>query len=102
MSSNLLSILPEIVMTLTGVLVMLIEPLIPVNHSRKGLGWLAILGTAVAGGATWYQHMWVDSTGGLPITGFYRTVQADEFSVFFPPADRGSRDRRSARISGLL
>ncbi len=83
MSSNLLSVLPELIMTLTGVLVMLIEPLIPVNHSRKPLGWLAILGTAVAGGATWYQHMWVDSTGGLPITGFYRTVQADEFSVFF-------------------
>ncbi len=83
MSNNLLALLPELLMTLTGVLVMVIEPLIPINRSRKPLGWLAILGTALAGGATWYQHRLIDNAYGTPITGFYSTVQADEFSVFF-------------------
>ena len=83
MSTNLLALLPEIILTIIGVLVMLIEPVIPPNRSRKGLGWLAILGTVAAGAATWYQHRWIDSEGGAPITGFYRTVQIDEFSIFF-------------------
>ena len=83
MSSNLLALLPEILMTLTGILIMLLEPVLPPNQSRKGLGWLAILGTVAAGVATWYQHHVVVSLGGTPLTAFYRTVQVDEFSVFF-------------------
>ena len=83
MNSNVLALLPELIMTVLGVLIMVIEPLIPPNTSRKALGWLAVLGTAAAGAATWYQHLLIDSSGGLPISGFYRTVQADEFSVFF-------------------
>ena len=83
MSSNLLALLPEFIMTITGVLVMMLEPMIPPTRSRKGLGWLAILGTAAAGAATWYQHRIIDNAAGAPISGFYRTVQADQFSVFF-------------------
>ena len=83
MSHNLLSVLPEVIMTITGILVMLIEPLIPANRPRKTLGVLAIAGTAIAGRATWYQHRLIDDAAGAPIIGFYRTVQADQFSVFF-------------------
>ncbi len=83
MSSNLLALLPEILMTLTGVLIMLLEPVLPPNQSRKGLGWLAILGTFAAGIATWYQYHVVVNLGGTPLTAFYRTVQVDKFSVFF-------------------
>ena len=83
MNNNLLALLPELVMTVIGIIVMVVEPLIPANTSRKPLGWLAIFGTAIAGAATWYQHILIDNSGGLPISGFYRTVQADEFSVFF-------------------
>ena len=83
MSPNLLALLPEILMTVTGVLIMLIEPVLPPTQSRKGLGWLAILGTVAAGAATWYQHHVVMALGGTPIIAFYRTVQVDEFSVFF-------------------
>ena len=83
MSSNLLALLPELFMTVTGVLIMLLEPVIPATRSRKPLGWLAILGTALAGCATWYQHRIIDNATGAPISGFYRTVQADQFSVFF-------------------
>jgi NADH-quinone oxidoreductase subunit N len=83
MAPNLLALLPEIILTVTGVLVMLLEPVLPANSSRKGLGWLAILGTLAAGGATWYQHRWIDAEGGAPLPAFYRTVSVDEFSVFF-------------------
>jgi len=37
-TSSLLRILPETVLTLTGVLVMLIEPLLPKERSRAPLG----------------------------------------------------------------
>lgn len=83
MPSNLLALLPEILLTVTGVLVMVIEPVLPINKSRKPLGWLAILGTALSGGAAFYQHRWIDAEGGAPLTAFYRTVSVDEFSVFF-------------------
>ena len=70
-------------MTITGVLVMVIEPVLPAGRSRKGLGWLAIIGTALAGASAWYQHRLIDNAAGAPIIGFYGTVQADEFSIFF-------------------
>jgi len=81
MSPNLLALLPELLLTLTGVLVMLAEPLIPPGRTRKPLGWLAILGTAAAGLAALYQLRIVTAHG--PITAFYATLQIDAFSVFF-------------------
>ena len=83
MSHTLLALLPELILTITGVLVMLAEPMLPVNTSRKGLGWLAILGTLGVGAATWYQHRWIDAEGGAPLSAFYGTISIDEFSVFF-------------------
>ena len=72
-----LRILPEILMTLTGVLVMLIEPVLKPVTSRKPLGILAILGTLAAIAASVYQLL-------LPAgTAFFGTVQSDAFSVFF-------------------
>ena len=83
MSPNLLATLPEIVLTVTGVLIMLAEPVLPANTSRKGLGWLAIFGTVLSGAATWIQHRAIDNNTGIPLTAFYRSVQVDEFSIFF-------------------
>jgi NADH-quinone oxidoreductase subunit N len=75
--SPALRILPEIVMTLTGVLVMLIEPILKPLTSRKPLGLLAILGTLAAIGASVYQLF-------IPAgTAFFGTVRSDAFSVFF-------------------
>ena len=81
MSTNLLALLPELILAITGVLVMLAEPLIAPGRTRKPLGWLAILGTAASGLAALYQLHIVDASG--PITGFYATIQVDAFSVFF-------------------
>ena len=83
MPHNLFALLPELLLTLTGVLVMMIEPTLGRNTSRKPLGWLAILGTVGSGAATWYQHRWIDAEGGAPLSAFYSTVSIDEFSIFF-------------------
>jgi NADH-quinone oxidoreductase subunit N len=75
--SPALRILPEIVLTVTGVLVMLIEPLIGEKKSRRSLGLLAILGTLGALAASVYQ-LYIPAG-----TAFFGTVQSDAFSVFF-------------------
>ena len=81
MSANLLAILPETILTLTGVLVMLIEAVMAPGKPRKPLGWLAILGTLASGAAALYQHAAFNAHGA--ILAFYGTVQIDEFSIFF-------------------
>jgi NADH-quinone oxidoreductase subunit N len=81
MYPNLLALLPELILTFTGVVVMLAEPLIPSGRTRKPLGWLAILGSLASGLAALYQLRLVDASGTL--TAFSGTVQVDAFSVFF-------------------
>ena len=41
-------ILPEVVLTLTGVLVMLIDAFLPPTSSRRPLGWVAAFGVTAA------------------------------------------------------
>ncbi len=80
MSPNLLALLPEIILTVGGVLIMLAEPCLNPGSSRKPLGWLAILATLVAGAASWYQLGFTKTTA---IFAFYGTIQVDAFSIFF-------------------
>jgi NADH-quinone oxidoreductase subunit N len=81
MSTNLLTLLPELILTLTGIVVMLAEPMIAPGVSRKPLGWIAIFGTALSGIASYRQLEITNQSG--PLTGFYGTIQVDAFSVFF-------------------
>src|ERR1700758_3162330 len=83
MSTPLLSVLPEVILTVVGVVIMLAEPMIPAGRSRKPLGWLAILGTLAAGLAALYQHSQFSHFPWRTISAFYGTVQVDDFSVFF-------------------
>ena len=76
-SPNLLALLPELILTVFGVLIMLAEPVLPPTQSRKPLGWLAIAGTLLAAAASWYQLQF-----GV-LHAFYNTLQTDSFSVFF-------------------
>jgi NADH-quinone oxidoreductase subunit N len=74
---QVLRILPEVVLTVVGVLIMLIEPLLPREKSRESLGWFAVLGVIAALAASLYQYQ-------LPAgTAYFGTVQTDAFSVFF-------------------
>ena len=81
MSPNLLALLPEVLLTCFGVLLMLLEPMLKPEASRRPLGWLAIAATVLAGAASWYQLTVVQASG--IVHGFYGTVQVDSFSVFF-------------------
>jgi NADH-quinone oxidoreductase subunit N len=70
-------ILPELVLTLTGVAVMLIDASLPARLPRRGLGWVAAIGTT---GALW-ASLWQFS---LPVgTGFSGTVETSPFTIFF-------------------
>jgi NADH-quinone oxidoreductase subunit N len=77
MSSNVLALLPELILTLVGVFVMLAEPCLKPGLSRKPLGWLAIAGTVGSLIASWYQIQFGT------IHAFSGTIQVDAFSVLF-------------------
>ncbi|RRA49654.1 NADH-quinone oxidoreductase subunit N [Acidipila sp. EB88] len=77
MNPQLLRILPEVILTVTGVLIMLIDPIMPRAATRKSMGWLAVLGTLLALFASIQQlHL-------APGTAYFNTVQTDAFSGFF-------------------
>lgn len=70
-------ILPEVILTLTGVLVMVVDASLPQGWPRRTLGWVAAIGTTVALWASLWQLS-------LPVgTGFYGTVETSPFTVFF-------------------
>lgn len=70
-------ILPEVILTITGVLVMLIDASLSPLRSRRYLGWLAAAGTTAAYGASIWQLS-------LPTgTAFSGTVETSPFTVFF-------------------
>jgi NADH-quinone oxidoreductase subunit N len=70
-------ILPEVVLTLTGVSVMLIDASLPSAWPRRPLGWVAALGTTIALWASLWQHSLPQGTG------FYSTVETSAFTIFF-------------------
>lgn len=72
-----LRILPEVVLTVSGVLVMIADALMRKTESRRPLGWLAVLGTLAALAASFWQYQ-------LPAgTAYFGVVRTDAFSVFF-------------------
>jgi NADH-quinone oxidoreductase subunit N len=76
-SSDSLRILPEIILTLTGILVMLVDASMPVGWLRRPLGWVAALGTTAAlWSSVWQLNL---PTG----SAFYGTVETSPFTIFF-------------------
>ncbi len=74
---DIFRILPEVVLTLTGVLVMLIDATLPAPWPRRNLGWVAAFGATFAIWASLWQLS-------LPAgTGFSGTVESSAFTVFF-------------------
>lgn len=72
-----LRILPELILALTGVLVMLVDASLPEDVHRRTLGWVAALGAVIALWASLWQLS-------LPTgTAFYSTVETSPFTVFF-------------------
>ncbi len=69
-------ILPEIVLSLFGMAIMLLDPLVDERSSQKLLGMIALAGSLAAIAATLYQSQ-------FPGVGFWGMVQVDSFSIFF-------------------
>ena len=69
-------ILPEIVLSIFGMVIMVLDPLVDERRSQRLLGAIALTGSLGAIGATLYQSQY-------PGLGFWNMVQVDPFSVFF-------------------
>jgi len=69
-------ILPEIVLSLFGMAIMVLEPLVDEHRSQKLLGLIALIGSLAAIAATLYQSQ-------FPGLGFWGVVKVDGFSTFF-------------------
>jgi NADH-quinone oxidoreductase subunit N len=81
-------ILPELVLTIFGVAVMMIDPLLGPKTSRKGIGLLALAGTVAAIAATLCQsaHIAADRVAGIHTfsdPAWFGMVRIDSFSIFF-------------------
>jgi len=75
-SAEYVRILPEIVLSAAGTLVMLLEPLLDEKTGQKILGLIALVGAMAGLGATWLMAQ-------APGLAFWNMVQVDGFSVFF-------------------
>src|SRR5437870_2411761 len=69
-------ILPELVLSIFGMVVMVVDPLIDERRNQRTLGNIALLGSLAAIVATLYQSQ-------FPGPGFWYMVNVDTFSVFF-------------------
>lgn len=71
-------ILPELVLSVFGIAIMLLDPLLDEEKTQKTLGLIALFGTFAALAATWYMSL--PENYGLA---FSNNVRVDAFSVFF-------------------
>jgi NADH-quinone oxidoreductase subunit N len=69
-------ILPEIVLSLFGMAIMVLDPQVDERTSQKLLGLIALIGSVAAIAATLYQSQY-------PGFGFWGMVKVDAFSIFF-------------------
>jgi NADH-quinone oxidoreductase subunit N len=69
-------ILPELILSAFGIVVMLLEPLVDEEKSQKTLGLIAFAGTVAGLVSTWYMAQ-------SPGLAFSNMVRVDSFSVFF-------------------
>jgi NADH-quinone oxidoreductase subunit N len=74
---DIFRILPEVVLTLTGVAVMLIDASLAPRFPRRPLGWVAAIGTTLALWASLWQLSLPQGTG------FSSTVETSAFTIFF-------------------
>jgi NADH-quinone oxidoreductase subunit N len=77
-NSDYIRILPEIVLSVFGMLIMVLDPLVGERRSQRTLGIIALLGAIAALAATFYQAQ--QQFWGL---GFWGMVKVDPFSIFF-------------------
>ncbi|MGD0741031.1 MAG: NADH-quinone oxidoreductase subunit N [Terracidiphilus sp.] len=70
-------ILPEVILTVTGAAIMVIDATLPPSWPRRPLGWVAAIGATIAIWASLWQLSLPEGTG------FFSTVETSAFTVFF-------------------
>ena len=75
-SADYIRILPELVLIAFGMLVMVLDPLLPEHNDRRGLGILALVGAVAATVLTLVQAAYRGSA-------WFGMIQVDSFSIFF-------------------
>jgi NADH-quinone oxidoreductase subunit N len=76
-------ILPELVLTAFGIIVMMADPLLKPEASRKGLGLISLVGTIAAIAATFCQIAWMHRDPSFSSPGWFGMVRVDNFAIFF-------------------
>lgn len=75
-SEDYIRILPALILSIFGIAVMLLDPLVDEEKSQKTLGVIGLCGTIAALASTWYMAK-------FPGLAFSNTIRIDSFSVFF-------------------
>src|SRR5579864_4870533 len=75
-AADYIRILPEIVLSIFGMVIMFLDPLLDEEKSQKLLGGIGLGGTIAALLSTWIMAQ-------SPGLAFWNVVRVDEFSVFF-------------------
>ena len=75
-SADYVRILPELILSAFGIVIMLLDPVMDEQSSQKPLGLIALLGTFAGLAATWFMAQ-------SPGLAFSDMVRVDGFSVFF-------------------
>ena len=75
-SVEYIRILPEIVLSLFGMVIMVLDPLVDERSTQRLLGFIALIGSVAAIAVTLYQSQ-------FPGLGFWGMVKVDAFSTFF-------------------
>ncbi|HWZ45712.1 MAG TPA: NADH-quinone oxidoreductase subunit N [Candidatus Saccharimonadales bacterium] len=76
-------ILPELVLSIFGIAVMMIDPLLGPKTSRKSIGVLALIGTLSTIAATLYQAVQLNADVAFSDPAWFGMVRVDSFSIFF-------------------
>lgn len=74
--ADYMRVLPELVLSLFGMLVMVVDPLLDDENSHQALGSIALIGTLAALASTFWMAQY-------PGTAFWNMVRVEGFSVFF-------------------
>jgi NADH-quinone oxidoreductase subunit N len=74
--ADYMRILPELVLSIFGMLIMIVDPLLDEESSHQSLGTIALIGAVAALGSAFWMAQY-------PGTAFWNMVRVDGFSVFF-------------------
>jgi NADH-quinone oxidoreductase subunit N len=81
--SDYVSILPEIIFSFFGILIMLLDPMMDERSSQRQLGNVALIGAVLALAGTVFQAHFLSHAGITGLSSFSQMVKIDAFSIFF-------------------